>query len=236
MKTVIASHLPKMAVHSLRQRGIHVFDFFPNMSAGEYVRHHADLSFLYAGNKDLIIAREMAEYKDRFPGYHVFVLTETLSAAYPGDVKLNCVMLGKYLICNIDTVSPFVLQYFKEKGRTVIPVRQGYTKCSVVPVTDNSLITDDESIYDSCKAAGLDVLLVSKGSVKLDGFQYGFIGGASGKISKTEIAFNGDIHTHADCGNILKFLKKYGMSAVSLKDGPLYDIGSMIPLYEEEEM
>ena len=75
------------------------------------------------------------------------------------------------------------------------------------------------------------MLTVSKGAVKLAGYSYGFIGGASGKISSDTVAFCGDIDTHPDSDAIRAFLSKYGIKALSLDDNSLYDIGSIIPLY-----
>lgn len=233
MKTVIASGLSENAVKVLEKKGVGVFGFSPNNSVGESVAHHSDLSFLYCGNGKLFIAEDMERYKKDLAalGLDVTVIPEKLGKKYPDDVKLNCVLLGKYIICNIDTVSPFVLQYLMNQGKSVISVRQGYTKCSVVPVCDNALITDDESIYSACRKKGMDVLRVSKGGVRLKGFEYGFIGGACGKISETEIAFNGDINTHNDSNKIIRFLQKYNMEAVSLCESALTDIGSIIPLF-----
>ena len=73
------------------------------------------------------------------------------------------------------------------------------------------------------------MLKISKGSVYLPGFDYGFIGGASGKIADDEIIFNGDISKHPDYKNIMSFLCKHNVKAVSFKD-KLEDIGSIIPI------
>ena len=229
---VLASGLSPSATEKLESVGIEIIGFHDNESVGVNVRNHADLSFLDCNDGTVFIASEMYEYKEIIEnlGYAVRVLENKLGEKYPSDVPLNCVVLGKYLICNVDTVSSTVLQYFRNKGAVVINVKQGYTKCSVIPVSDNALITDDSSIAEGCRMCGLDVLLVSKGSVRLDGFEYGFIGGTAGKLNDTEIIFNGDLTTHRDCEKITEFLSEHGVNAFSLALGQLCDIGSIIVL------
>lgn len=231
-KYVLASDLNQQAKEKLNLLGFEVISFHDNESVGRKIRNHADLSFFDCNDGTLFIAAEMSEYKTIFQnlGYEVRILSHKLGEKYPYDVPLNCLTLGEYLICNVDTVSSDVLKYFRDKKVNIVNVRQGYTKCSVIPVNGHAIITDDKSIGKKCKEYNIDVLTVSKGSVLLDGFDYGFIGGTAGKLSDTQIAFNGDINTHTDCEKIIDFLKKHNMQAVSLADGPLYDIGSIIVL------
>jgi hypothetical protein len=66
-----------------------------------------------------------------------------------------------------------------KKNFNIIDVKQGYTKCSVLPVSNNAFITDDISIYNQCVSFGIDVLYVGKGDVSLPGYNYGFIGGCA---------------------------------------------------------
>ena len=232
-KTVIANGLSENATANLRKYGFDVITTYRNTSVNENIAFHSDISFLFDGEDTLFIASEMSEYenlmKDIVPC--VIIIPEKIGKEYPHDVLLNCVPLGRKLICNIDTVSPTVLKYFKDKEYIFINVKQGYTKCSVLPVTDNAIITDDQSIATACENEGLDVLLLSKGSIKLNGFDYGFIGGASGRISRDTICFCGDINTHSDADKIMEFLEKYSVKALSLDDNQLYDIGSIIPLF-----
>jgi hypothetical protein len=66
----------------------------------------------------------------------------------------------------------------------------------------------------------------------LPGHQYGFIGGASGKISENEILFFGDITAHQDYKKIAGFIEKHGCKIISL-NFPLTDFGGIIPIIEE---
>ncbi len=232
-RTVIANGLSQTALQTLEKQEIVVIETLPNPAVNDKISFHSDISFLFDGENTLFIASEMSEYENSMKDYVscLKVIPEKLGKNYPYDVLLNCVILGRNLICNVDTVSPTVLKYFKDKGYRVINVKQGYTKCSVLPVSDSAIITDDPSIADACLSSEIDVLLVSKGCVRLDGFDYGFIGGASGRISKDTVAFCGDISSHPDSVEIIKFLEKYGLKPLSLDYNQLYDIGSIIPIY-----
>lgn len=230
-KAVIASKLSDDIRTYLTTSGFDILNFRNNPDVDIRVAHHADLSFFFDGIDTLFVADEMSEYRDLLNNYCkiIVVINKKLKKEYPGDVLLNCVCTGKNFICNCETVSKEIFDKMKKNGYNVINVKQGYTKCSVVPVSDNAIITDDESIDIACRKSGLDVLKISKGSVYLPGFDYGFIGGATGKIADDEIIFNGDISKHPDYKNIMSFLCKHNVKAVSFKD-KLEDIGSIIPI------
>ena len=53
--------------------------------------------------------------------------------------------------------------------------------------------------------AGINVLLVEPGFVKLRGADTGFIGGASGRVDD-EIVFNGDLSAHPNLKKITAFI------------------------------
>lgn len=225
---IFASKLDDNAKNSLSEMGFDVIDFNKNRSVDYRVAHHADLSFFDCGDGTVFVAKEMAEYKSIIEnlGYHVKIIDRQLGRFYPNDVLLNCVSLGDILVCNVNTVYKGILEHFS--SRKIINVKQGYTKCSVIPINNRAIITDDESIAVKCEKCNIDVLYVHKGSVLLDGFDYGFIGGASGKVKNDTVVFNGDIATHSDCATLLSFFSKHNIKVVSLSNGKLKDIGSII--------
>lgn len=228
-KAVVASKLSGEVASYLENAGFEIVYFRNNPAVDVRVSHHADLSFFFDGIDTLFVANEMSEYCEQLRKYckNVVVINKKLKNEYPGDVLLNCVCTGKNFFCNSETVSDEIFDKMKMNGYNIINVKQGYTKCSVVPVSDNAIITDDESVDIECRKAGIDVLKISKGSVELPGFEYGFIGGATGKIAHDKIIFNGDITKHPDYENIEFFLKKYNVNIVSFS-GNLEDIGSII--------
>lgn len=157
------------------------------------------------------------------------ILDIALGAEYPADVPLNAAVFGNYAILNPKTVCPNI-NFF---GRTLIPVRQGYAKCSAVPVTENAIITDDVAIASAAEKNGLEVLLVSKGDVLLPGREYGFIGGCCGLIAPDIMLFNGALASHGDADRIRAFLHSFGVRIEETGNFPLTDIGGILPLAEK---
>ncbi len=151
-----------------------------------------------------------------------------LSYYYPGDVAFNAACTGRYFIHNLKLTNPKLLAEAQKMDMELINVRQGYTKCSIVIVDENSIITYDKGIVKACSAfPELDVLLVSPGFVRLDGYDTGFIGGTSGRIG-SEIIFNGDLSAHPDFHRIKDFIESKGLTCKWFTEYPLTDIGSIL--------
>lgn len=215
----------------LLSRGIGVFDILPCAAITDGTAAHADLHLLHLGGRKIILSREQRENIEKLIelGFDVWLLDTPLGDKYPADVPLNAALFGNYAILNSKTVCPNI----DFSGRTLIPVRQGYTKCSVVPVTENAIITDDVSIALAAEKSGLAVLLVSKGDVALSGREYGFIGGCCGLVAPDTMLFNGSLASHKDGEKIRAFLSSFGVRAEEAGDFQLTDIGSILPLAEK---
>ena len=109
-------------------------------------------------------------------------------------------------------------------------MKQGYTKCSISPVDELSVITGDKGVAAAGEKAGLDVLLISNVNICLAGYKNGFFGGSTGMGSNDELLINGDISTLPDCKKIKEFLEKRNIRIKSIKEGEVTDIGSILPL------
>lgn len=150
----------------------------------------------------------------------------SLSGDYPGDVPFNAACTGRYFIHNTSYTDPKLMQEAVNAGMIIVDVRQGYTKCSCTIVDEGSIITYDAGICKACRNAGMDVLLIEPGHIRLDGYDTGFIGGTSGRVGDT-IVFNGDISAHPDGERIMDFIKSRGLECKYF-DYELSDIGSII--------
>lgn len=148
---------------------------------------------------------------------------------YPENVKYNAAQIGNLLVHNTELTDPVILETAQKFGMDLLHVKQGYTKCNLVVVDDRSVITSDPGIASALEKHGVDVLSISRGHVILQGFPYGFLGGASGRIGG-EIIFNGDLSVHPDFERILEFIGRCGLQTVYFKEYPLEDIGSIIQI------
>ncbi len=171
---------------------------------------------------------------------------------YPDNVPYNAVVTDRFLIHNTELTSHEVLERARFAGLQIINVKQGYTRCSCLPVGSKAFITADEGIAKSLRAWNelirseaasaaadgdeeeaaslmndmIDILLVRQGYVHLEGFDHGFIGGTAGAVGK-KIYFNGDLTEHPDSDIIVRFIEDHGYEPVWFADEPLTDIGSI---------
>lgn len=153
-----------------------------------------------------------------------------LQKQYPHDILFNCAPIGEYLFCLSSHTSPELLN--AEEYR-VCPVKQGYAKCSTLPVGKNALITEDPSIAKIAKGCRLDVLKVQANAVCLEGYSTGFLGGASSysPYQNTDtLLFCGDLDLHPNASEIRAFCAKYQKKTISLGHFPLTDIGTIFLL------
>ena len=147
---------------------------------------------------------------------------------YPQNISFNCVNVGNKLLCNTRYTNKKILEYAQDCGIEILTVKQGYTKCSTCVVSDDAIITEDDSIALCAQQNGIDVLKVQKGHIELCGYDYGFIGGCSGLIEKNLLAFAGNVFLHPDFEKIFDFCYRHSVGIVNLGTQKLYDVGSII--------
>ena len=221
-------------IRSLRRFGVEAVLTGPRRSLDEAVRCHADMLCHPLGGARIVVARGEKELRARLES-RGFTVTESVSeieGPYPNDAALNAAQIGNRLIANPQILDRTILEYCRESGIELLPVRQGYAKCSVAVVDENSILTPDAGIAAAASAAGLDVLKIRPGFVGLPDHPYGFLGGACGMIGRKWLAFAGDLRTHPDCEKIEAFLKAKQIEVVCLCGGPLRDVGGILPLME----
>ncbi len=225
---VVSDSYPQLA-RSLIKNGIEPLFVSRCSDVMQQVEDHPDMLFSYLGDGHYMLEKSQSSLDLSLKKLEFKAENSTVNLApnYPCDVFLNTCIIGDKILG-----SEYVADFWSCTSKSFASVKQGYSKCSVCVADENSLITDDISIYNRCKQLDIDVLLVRKGNVKLDGFDYGFIGGCCGKISRDVVAFFGDINTHCDSLNIKSFLKFRGIDTLSLCAGDLVDVGSIIPITE----
>jgi hypothetical protein len=89
------------------------------------------------------------------------------------------------------------------------------------------MITADEGICRRAESLGIEVLKISSGNILLEGYSFGFIGGAS-FLSGDDVLFFGDVRLHPDFERIRDFLLAHRKNILYIKDMPLTDFGSAV--------
>jgi hypothetical protein len=142
---------------------------------------------------------------------------------YPNDIYLNALRLGDTVYGRCDILSQIILNDTKN----AVNIHQGYARCSACVIDQNAIITADRSIAGAAGARGVEVTLIESGNIELDGYRYGFIGGASGLFDGC-VAFIGDPMTHPSGDKITAAVLNRGMNIIILDDGVLCDCGGLI--------
>lgn len=215
------------------KNNINVIKNSPNADVDPSVSTHADMAVLHLGGNKIIIDKRQNGLRSELEklGFAVCETDESVKGEYPKDIKLNFALISDFAVGNFIYADKSLKKETADKK--LIYVNQGYCKCSTLAVDEKSAITDDSSIHKALLKNGLDALLISKGDISLEGHEYGFIGGASGKIAKDTVLFFGDITAHRDFNKIKEFLACHNCGYVCSDEGPLRDIGGIIPLFEE---
>ncbi len=226
MKYVLVNkNIDKKSVEILKNYG-KVVKTIENKNLLCGLKAHPDILVHVLPNGDIICDRENFEYyKNSFSDKNVIPSENFLDKNYPEDIILNCFSFKNYFIHNIKYTDKNILDFYKRKRYNIISVNQGYSKCSTL-VTEDFLITDDAGIYKSLKDV-LPVYKIDSGQIKLQNFNYGFIGGASGSIGK-ELFLTGNLKKHSSSDTIYDIVKKYKYKLTILSDKEIEDYGSIL--------
>ncbi len=198
------------------------------------VNTHPDMQIHFVSEKIAVVAPSVFDYYKEILPSNITLLKgkREPGRTFPEDSAYNVAKLGKKVIGNLKFVDDVIKESYSDLGFELINTKQGYTKCNMCIVDENSVITEDEGLFRLLSDEGVSVLKISVGSVSLESFDYGFVGGASGLIKKNCLAFFGDISKLSDAEKISEFLEERGIETISLSDDFPKDFGSI--LYFEE--
>lgn len=221
--------------NALKDKNIKLIKTIDCKDTYDAIKYHPDISICKLNDNNIVVAPNVYEYyKNKLNHYNFNVIKgeSYVSNKYPFNIQYNVAIFGKYAIHNFKYTDKNILEYIEKNNIKKINVNQGYSKCSICIVDENSIITSDNGIYNECIKYNIDCLLIRQGYIDLFNMDYGFIGGCSGLLCNDELSFYGDIKKHPDYKKILNFVKSKNKKIISLSDENLLDLGSIIPLKE----
>ena len=237
MNYISTPNLPKgkvtLFIADTKIEGLPVIPPAPLNKLPSVLKYHADLGICLVSEKKAVCPPDSFEYyKEKLftYGFEIIKGKTSLDCHYPDDSAYNVCIVGKKCFLNKNVCDKTLFDILTSEGYEILNVKQGYTKCSVCPVDENSIITADVSIAKEAKKHGMDVLLISNDGIELSGYNNGFFGGCCGLGAEDILLINGNIDVFSAGKSIKDFLNKKGIRVKSLKKGPLTDIGSIIPL------
>jgi len=224
---IIDPRLPAECVISLKKSGFQTITApFCNLVDAP-ISGHPDIQMFIHENNLFVhpdIAPTFLKKVERY--LNIIQCPTRLTNIYPGDIPYNIACTGKFALHKRNSTDPVILKYFTDNEIDIFETKQGYSKCSTLIVDDASIITSDKSIDAAARFAGIDSLLISQGYIDLPGYNYGFIGGASGRYLNT-IYLTGSLGSHPDREHIEIFIESKKMHLNILTKQKTYDSGSI---------
>lgn len=234
---LLDSRAPRKIIDGLKNRGIEIIPIPAHPDVYPAVSCHPDIMFHHIMGNIIVYAPNTPPYLIEYickMGFKMIEGETFLKNKYPGTIAYNVARVGDFAFHNTKYTDPVVKKLLEEQQIRLIHVNQGYSKCLTCVVDSNSMITSDREICRKAESVGMDVLLIEPDkSIKLEPFDMGFIGGATGLIAKNKLLFTGDITLHKNYKEINDFLSLKAVDMVIINDEHLIDLGTIIPIFQE---
>jgi len=233
MLAVTDCRISDEAASALKRNGFQLLRMPPHPSLPHPVASHPDMLFfcgrnaIYCTTEYFSIAKQELQQISAACQKEIRAVSQSVSHDYPFDILFNIAVVGESAFCLKEHTATEILS---EEPFDFYSVKQGYTKCSVIPVDERSLITADASIAAVATRRGLDILLLREQATDLQGYDTGFIGGAtsySPYFQDPNIYFCGDLDTHPQSREIRRFCAERNRTCISLTQHPLQDVGTV---------
>ncbi|MCX8074939.1 MAG: hypothetical protein N2749_05070 [Clostridia bacterium] len=161
-----------------------------------------------------------------------------LQSSYPENIAYNLCNIGNFVIHNFKYTDEEIKKYIDMLEYTPIQINQGYSKCSISIVNNNSCITCDSKIADNLKEYAIEVLNINEKDLNiklLNGHNYssmnGFIGGATAIVENKYVIFGDILNIGEDSRNrIIQFVKNKGLELIDFKGIDIVDYGGIITI------
>lgn len=218
---------------SLSKFNIDFIEIPKNSTLYDAIDGHVDIQINIIDKKEkkIIVHKDIApSFIKKLEQFNIKYIKSlsSLTEKYPGNIILNAAILEKDIIHNFKYTDKNLISSIKDKN--FINVKQGYSKCSILPIREKAIITNDKGIYDTLKKEDYDILLLPPGDILLPSLNYGFIGGVGGKISDDSLGFFGNLDYYKYGKEVKHFLSKYDIKPIYLREGKLIDRGSLMCL------
>ncbi len=235
---IVDGRIAKSLEKGLLDNKIHIIKTKAHPSLYASVAFHPDMFFQHLGHRTIVYA----------PGTDVSTLHELeengfclikgdceITSRYPGNISYNVARIGRYAFHNTRYTDKVLRDRFFKNDVELIHVNQGYAKCAISVVDENSFITMDRGVARIAEKKGFDVLVIEEKNILLPGLDNGFIGGSTGLLDRKKWAIAGDIRALSSFCEIMDFLNNKGIEIISLSNEQVVDIGSLLPIVESSD-
>ena len=228
--------------------GYEIIEVSYNPDLYDEIAAHVDISYVKINNT-------VITSPDRFVDLSKIIECDVgktdLEREYPKDIPYNVCIMGTNAIHNFKYTDEIVKEKLEKEEFNLIDVKQGYTKCSIAVIDENSCITSDMDIAKKLMDNGIDVLFVCEPDIKLlkrtnpnetvqnrmffeHSDMQGFIGGAMARIDDEIILF-GDVNKLLNKDKIINFINSKGIKFKCFEGLDVIDYGSVVVIDKEGE-
>ncbi|MDR7856472.1 DUF6873 family GME fold protein [Tissierella sp.] len=231
---IVDGRIDEEIENNLKELGLKIIKTIKCEDVGESIAYHPDIVIHPISHNSLVIAPNVFDYyEDKLYGMGINLIKgeSILDCKYPDDIAYNVGRLSGIAIHNFKYTDEVLKFYLKKEGLDFINVNQGYTKCSLAVVGEDSGITSDYQMYKKLVSLGYKILIIEPGHIELEGQKYGFIGGTNGSNCNGESMISGSLNEHPNKEEILRFFDENKIKLNFLSQKKILDIGTIITLY-----
>lgn len=223
---IASSMMPEGARHALRNLGdilwLDPVDFvYPSIAS------HPDIFFFQAAKDQLVFAPNTPkEWIARLhkAGVKLMRGQKPVGSLHPETTHYNAVGTQNRLIHQLRHTDERILRLYE--GKQQLDVKQSYTRCNLLSITEQAFITSDLDIYRKLTGQHCEVLFIDPNQIHLEGHDYGFFPGCCG-VFRNQFVVCGNTSLLKEKQELDEFLSKHGFSLIELYDGELTDLGSI---------
>ena len=234
ISVLVDERISPLCERGLMKEGFNVIKLPAHKGLGEAIASHPD-SLVFFCEGELFTPCEycdtapfvFSDIREYHPNIKLRFTSDTLSAKYPEDCKMNAKVIGKSVFLREKSISPAILDFAKAKGFKIVNTNQGYPGCVCLSVGESLAVTSDSGLEKAISNEGINTLLIENGNIALPPHEYGFIGGASG-VFGNKVYFLGNLRLHKNGAEIEKAIRDMGYIPHSLSEEGLADLGGLV--------
>ena len=214
--------------NKLKELGYDLIEIPTNKNLYTEISSHVDVHVCKIGT-NIILENSLYNYMNN--SFYIRG-NSSIYGKYPEDIKYNVCIIDKKAIHNFKYTDSKILETLNENAYELINVNQGYTKCSIAVIDENSIIISDKGIYDILKDTGLNILYLDyELDIKLlseTGYsaKSGFIGGVISRIDDF-IFVSGDLEKIDHEHKIRNFIESRNLKIIDFNGLELIDYGGV---------
>lgn len=227
MPFIVSKDISSEALHIL-EKSDEVILFETHHITYSAIANHPDIFFTPLGNNTLVYAPNTPQRYINLlqaKGINLIKGGKPVGKLYPETARYNACITSTHIIHNIKYTDTSITGSLK--NHKTIQVNQGYTRCNLLPLTNNSFITSDTGIFTVLQKLAMRTLLMNPENITLNGFKNGFFGGCCG-IQKNKLFINGSLKHLPEFKHIHNFISNTNFIIIELTPEPPSDIGTIL--------